>query len=245
MKNIYIVLLVLLIGCTSQGLKRRKLNDYYLNSGVTRYFLPETPSWTNRSAFSSCLRSENAKFLNFKAVSQSFEMKFEEVLQLQLLVNQDIQELKSRNHVTSLNLKEEEKIFFKAIEKVQAGILGFKQPTYKRVNLYLVDDLINQQKPMKSILSNSDFLESGHPVIVSFCQNNTQLYETLKKNNLLQSNIKILPFEALTAFDKNFKLTPQDVLHLDGIFRSNQQLYVYGMKNKKITKEIIGKYKRR
>tara|TARA_R110002072_G_scaffold534_6_gene3883 strand:+ start:62928 stop:63665 length:738 start_codon:yes stop_codon:yes gene_type:complete len=242
LKSIYILILLLIVGCTSKGLERRKLNEYYLNNGVTRYFLPEIPKWVNRSEFSNCFRESSAKFLDFKSVSQSYDLSFEKTLHLQMMMNQEIQQLKSMNHIQSINLKEEEKIFFKSIEKIQAGIKGFQRPTYKRVNIYLIDNLIADKRPIKSILSNSDFLDSGHPVILSFCKNHTELRKLLADNDLIQTNIKVIPFEALTSFDEKFNLTTSDSIHLNMLFKKNQKIYLYGNKKKKVTNQLTGKF---
>ncbi|MCR9204810.1 MAG: hypothetical protein NXH75_09545, partial [Halobacteriovoraceae bacterium] len=69
------------------GLQRRKVEEYFVSSGVVRYFLPEIPYWANFSESAECRRNESIKYLDLKMVRGSLSLSYEEAIQLQLMLN--------------------------------------------------------------------------------------------------------------------------------------------------------------
>ena len=64
--------LCFLLGCGSGELKRRNLDEYYVGSGVVRYFLADVPLWANFSSIANCHRKTPKRFFNMKSVRDSF-----------------------------------------------------------------------------------------------------------------------------------------------------------------------------
>lgn len=180
----YLILLFLFVGCTTteEELQRRNVGEYFTGSGVVQYFLPDLPSWADTVASLSCHREASVRFFDLSKLRQSFGLDYQQSLQLQLSFNID-RAIRSSN--TSQSLVEEERLFYSVSERVQAGIVPFKMPTFKKINLIVIDlAMMDDAKisNLKTLLKSSEFL-TAYPVFVSLCFSDMKTREFLSKIN--------------------------------------------------------------
>lgn len=182
-------------------LKRRTVEEYFLSAGVVKYFLPEIPYWANFSQEASCRRERTIKFLDLESVQKSLDLKIEESLQLQLMFNEMVFDTLQKNHVDHIPFKDEEDIFFRASEKIQANIRTFRVPKYNTVHLYWIDPYRETPSKIRNIL-NSDLGSKGHPIFISLCMTRQELASWMKTNNFSNQNIRMMSYELLTPYDR-------------------------------------------
>ena len=113
------------------------------------FFLSEVPQWLNFSESGKCTREHNLKFFNYKKLRQNFELNYPKAVHFQNLYNVIYRENLKKTKNSYLPLKEEEKIFFEALEKVKADQSLFQSPTYSIINLFWVDYLMNSRDKKK------------------------------------------------------------------------------------------------
>lgn len=241
-----------LIACSQVGnqespfeMRRRSVNDYYISSGAVRYFLPEIPYWANFSEVGGCHRETSIKYLDFEKVRQSLALSYEEAIHLQLMFNNLLSQRKIENSVSHIPFKEEEKIFFKASEQIQAGIRTFRLPKFKTVNLLWVDPLINknQKTRLKNLLNSNRFV-SGHPVFVSLCKTRIGMEKWMGENGLTNKNIRLVTYEMLSPYSLENELDTRYHLYLKEIFK-NKKINLFVPKEVEVPKLFEGEYKNR
>lgn len=237
--KILFVILVILSGCAQKGVERRNLDDFYMDTGVTRYFLPDLPYWLNKSESAACFRKESARFLNIAELRKSFSLSFEESIQFQIGFNREIYQAKQIAGVKYIPFNEEEKFFYKTSDKVQAKILAFKEPTYERVNLLWIDPLMQNEVKLKATLGG-EYSNTGHPVVVSLCYTGSELEKIIKKLKLDVGSVKVIGFESLAAFNPSTnELTPFFKLYFSSLFTKGQKIYLY-LPSTSVPKEFTG-----
>ncbi len=250
LRLIIILSFIFLAGCGQLSqeespfeMKRRSVNDYYISSGAVRYFLPEIPYWANFSEVGSCHRETSIKYLDFEKVRQSLALSYEEAIHLQLMFNTMLSNRKVETKASHIPFKEEEQIFFKASERIQAGIRTFRLPKFKKINLVWIDYLINknQRKRLRTLV-NSDQFMSGHPVFVSLCKTREGLEQWMKESGLSNKNIRMVTYEMLSPYRLDNKLDTRYHLYLKEIFKK-KKVNLFYPKEVKLPMLFEGKYK--
>lgn len=220
----YFILLFILIGCTTteEELQRRNVGEYFTGSGVVQYFLPDLPSWADTIASLSCTREASVRFFDLNKLRQSFGLDYQQGIQFQLSFNIDRALRSSEN---SQSLIEEERLFYSVSERVQAGIVPFKMPTFKKINLIVIDlAMMDDAKAssLKSLLKSPEF-QSAYPVFVSLCFSDMKTRDFLTKINYL-GEYSILPMSALSPFNKDGQLQPIPMMNLKEFFGSDKNI---------------------
>ena len=123
MKNVFLTLMFVsvLAGSCSSGLKPRTVDQYYVSTGVEKYFLSDLPEWANYSVSAECYRTSGIRYFNIDALMKSYSLSYNDAIQIQATFNDEYLTLKKQAGVT-LGLKEEELVFFKASERVNSNI---------------------------------------------------------------------------------------------------------------------------
>lgn len=247
---ISIIVSVLLLGCTRltkeesgpNSLQRRKVEEYFVSSGVVRYFLPEIPYWANFSESANCRREESIKYLDLKMVRGSLSLTYEEAIQLQLMLNNMIFELKAEKHIGHIPFKEEEALFFKASDRIQAGIRSFRIPKFKRINLIWIDPFLEKAGGLRNLMTKNS-VSLGHPVFVSLCLTRSGLDSWMKTNKFENKNIRMLSYEMLSPYNLNGQLDTKYHIFVDEIFGKNKKTFFYGPKNRPVPQVFEGNFK--
>ena len=241
MKKIF--LLIFFSSCaslTNSNLQRRTVEDYYISTGVEKYFLADLPSWANFDQKASCFRSTTIRYFDLEALMKSYGFSYNMALQVQGSFNEELSQFKKIDKRHSPNLKEEELLFYKVSEKTTSKIIFFDPPAFSRVNLIWVDEVLGDPIKLKKLQNflNSPVMENGVPVLVSFCltkEEMEQQYPSLRS--------KMITAELFSVFDSKGEKKPGFRIDLDQFFLSNQKLYFYSQKNTVPTEEIHGTYK--
>ncbi len=229
--DLLIFVLILLYGCASlgtPGLKPRVVEDYYAPTGIEKYFLADLPNWANFDQRAGCYKNSNIRYFDVSALMKSYGLNYNKALQVQASYNEEFALFKESSVLHSPTLKEEELLFYKVSEKVSSRIIFFDPPTFKRINLVWLDEIIGnpvKEKKLKSFL-NSKIMDEGVPLLLSFCL--TRL-EVEKKFPTL--NAKMITAELLSAYDAQGNLNPGLTIDLGQFFGPDQKLYFYSQQN--------------
>lgn len=224
------------------SLKRRQVEEYFVSTGVVRYFLPEIPYWANFSEAAGCRREDSIKYLDLKMVRGSLSLTYEEAIQLQLMLNNMIHELKEQRHISHIPFKEEEALFFKASDRIQAGIRNFRAPTFKRINLIWVDPYLENPTPLKNLMTRND-IGLGHPVFVSLCLTRSSFENWMNKHGFANKNIRLLSYEMLSPYNLQGELDTKYHIFVDEIFGKEKKTYLYAPASKPVPQVLEGDFK--
>lgn len=244
MKYFFLLSIIfVLYGCaqvSDQGLKSRTVEDYYISTGVQKYFLTDIPNWANFDQKASCFRSSTIRYFDIDALMKSYGLSYNKALQVQATFNEEYNHFKEEdtNHITTL--KEEELLFFKVSEKVSSKIDFFEPPTFKRINLIWLDEILGnpaKEKKLKTFLE-SKVNEEGVPVLISFCLTK---YEIEKQ--FPEINTKIISAELFSVFDNKGNKTTGFRIDLEQFFNPSQKLYFYSQQSNVPSDEIKGTFK--
>jgi len=248
LRTFYIILFgLILASCSSNiiapGYEARNLDQYYVASGVVRYFLQELPFWANVSSSASCRRSSSHRLLNFEQVGKSFNLSYFELVQFQSLLNRMLIQKMEVSKLKGLPLDSEEEIFYHVLDRINAKFYPFIPPKFKRINLIWIDPYIKDEKISLKITKNSEIMDSAPPVILSLCFNQFELEKILKKSGLEHSSVKYISSESLTPYDDKLHMDVHLLkIDLEQIFQSKSQIYFYTPDD--IPAEFVGTVKK-
>jgi hypothetical protein len=205
------------------------MDQYFVSSGVTRYFLPDLPKWANYSQSADCRRETNVRYFNVEKLRKSFAIDYVQALQLQLMFNVERTKLLNSSGLDALPLKDEEKLFFNVSEKIQSRVYTSRLPDFKRVNLVWIDQFIadkdNKNKLKK--LMKSEAMMKGHPVFVSLCLSYSEVEQFLQKIGMGYQNIRIISFEMFSPYNGELLLENRLLINFNNLFFKEQKLYLY------------------
>jgi hypothetical protein len=211
-------------------LEKRNTEEYFANTGVVQYFLPDLPAWANNSVAGKCSRSSSIRYFNLKSVRDSYSLNYERALQFQLMYNKFVKAAKYSASVNHINIKEEEKIFSTVADRVGSGIKSFKTPKYKRVNFIWIDHALSNKKTLsrlKKLVKKND-MNLGHPVYVSLCLDSKRLVQFVKDNKIYISNARYFSAELFSPFSSvEKKLLTKVHVNLSDFMQKRQKLYLY------------------
>ncbi len=212
----------ILLSCSSP-VEKRNINNIFIGSGVEKFFLADPPDWTQFSEIAGCQFKERIRYLNFENLNASYFLKYEELVQLQYLVNQ---EFRISGYYQT---KEEEKVFYSSYEKVKGGTKAFIPPSFSRIHLIWIDDFINSNRSVEELKSflRRDEVGMGFPVFVSLCLSEKELEGYVSDNELGFVQGKTIPRDMFTLYSGNYKRESAFSLDFKKIFKSNSQIYFY------------------
>lgn len=243
--NLILILLfsTFISGCASigtPGMQSRTIENYYTTTGVEKYFLADVPSWVNFDQKAACYRKTNIRYFDIDALMKSYRLSYNKAIQIQAAFNDEYLQFKKidKNHVVTL--KEEEFLFYKVSEKVSSKIIFFDPPTFKRINLVWLDEILGDQlkeNKMKKFL-NSKVMEKGVPVLVSLCLTRNEI-ENLYPN----LTPKMITAELFSVYSSKGEKMPGFKIELDQFFKKEQEIYFYSQKDLVSIDEVKGVYK--
>lgn len=227
---------LLITGCAVNKMEPRTVEDYYAQTGIEKYFLPDVPAWANFDQSAGCFRKTGIRFFNIDALMKSYALTYDQSLQVQASFNEEYLRFKKSDKLKIPTLKEEELLFYKVSEKVSSKIFFFDPPTFKRINLIWLDEVAGDEKKTRKLKAflNSSTMDTGLPVLVSFCMTRDEV-----EAQFPDINTKMITSELFSAFDSNGNAYPGLILDLGKIFKPNQSLYFYSQK-KFVPEELKG-----
>lgn len=217
-----------LTSCSSGQLKPRTVEDFYASTGVEKYFLTEIPAWSNFDLKGACFRSSGIRYFNIDALMKSYALSYAQALQLQASFNEEYATYKKSSQSPVPTLKEEELLFYKVSEKISSKIPFFDPPAFKRIHLVWLDEVLADPKKEKKLRAflNSSTMDSGVPVLVSFCLTRQDI-----ETKFTDLNLKMITAELFSIYEASGKSTPGFKVDLSQFFKPDQQLYFYSQKN--------------
>lgn len=241
MKNVFWSLMVVsvLAGSCSSGLKSRTVDQYYTSTGVEKYFLSDLPEWANYSVSAECYRGSGIRYFNIDALMKSYSLSYSDAIQIQATFNDEYLTLKKQPGVT-VGLKEEEIIFFKASDRVNSKINFFDAPTFKQIHLVWLDEALKgkkEEEKLKNFLQSS-VQDNGFPVLISACLTKREI-----EAKFPNAAIKAISAEMFSVYDNNGMRQPSIHTQVGEFFKPEQKLIFYSQETKKSPDNIKGNYK--
>lgn len=170
---------------------------------------------------------------------KSYSLKYAEALQIQASFNEEYLGTK-KNKLAIVTLKEEERFFFEASDKINNHINFFTSPSFKKIHLIWLDEALKGKKEEEKFRKflKSSVHDNGQPILISAC---------LTKNEI-ESKFPDLPIRAISAelfsiYSEEGERQPEIHVNLDSFFKAEQEIIFYTQELKKPTSEIQGKFK--
>lgn len=240
MKAALLLTLFILFGCSSNSTvsSNQVLDNVYISSGVEQFFLTDMPYWANFSIAGSCLRKTPIRYMNFENINKSYDLKYDQILHLQHMLNKKLFAYKSSTGQNSLSPKDISYIFHNVYQQVLGESYEFISPKFKNVSVVWIDPFLNDTKKLKRILNRSDVL-SGHPVLLSHCLSAYELEELSQSLKLESLGVKYLPAEFSTIYGQQIKKNPFFSFNISSLLK-DKNITVFGHEE---SKELTGNYK--
>jgi hypothetical protein len=240
LKSAFLFTLFVLLGCSSNGTvsSNQVLDNVYISSGVEQFFLTDMPYWANFSIAGRCMRKTPIRYMNFENINKSYDLKYDQILHLQHMLNKKLFAYKSSTGQNSLSPKDISYIFHNVYQQVLGESYEFISPKFKNVSVVWVDPLLNDKKKLKRVLNRSDVL-NGHPVLLSHCLSAYELEELSQSLNLESLGVKYLPAEFSTIYGEKVQKNPFFSFNISSLLQ-DKNITVFGTEE---TKELIGNYK--
>lgn len=224
--RVLLVLLFVLSGCATnqENFRRRNVDEYFTSSGVVQYFLPDLPTWADTVPSMQCRRENSVRFFDFDKMRSSFGLSYVQMLQMQLAFN--IERNQSRG-VDAMALTEEERLFYATSERVQAGIVPFKVPTFKRLHIVLVDPYVKAEvyRDFFKLINSKEFA-NGLPIFASLCFNDATVRSFLEKASF-KGSYEVIPASMFSPFSADAKLSVTPGLNLAELLGKEKQIVIY------------------
>jgi hypothetical protein len=215
MKYLNFSLLLILISCSNGEVRQNIQDTPYRTSGLEQYFLPELPNWANSSPSGQCFKKHSFQYLNFKKVSDTYRLNYQELVELQGQYNERIEAYFRSSAVRFLKPVEEAAFFANTLENVRGGVKGFKIPeAAKKVDIIWLDRYIelNLVKELKKMNQLGRF-DERLPILFSSCFSKQDLNQWLIENNLDHIGFYSLTAEWLNPYSSALELRP--ALHIE------------------------------
>lgn len=235
-----VMLLFLFSGCAIQGvggMKSRTIEDYYVSTGVEKYFLTDIPAWANFDQRAGCFKSTTIRYFNIEALMKSYGLNYNQALQVQASFNEEFSQFKKNDPRYSVTLKEEELLFYKVSEKISSKMTFFDPPTFKKIHLILLDEVLGDVKKENKLRDflNSGTMVDGVPVLVSLCLTRDEV-----EKRFPDLNTKMITAELFSVFDSSGNKSAGFKFELDQFFMPEQKVYLFVQKNNNNHDEFKG-----
>jgi hypothetical protein len=236
-KIVALLVLMSVAGCASSGLKPRSVDQYYVATGIEKYFLSDIPEWANFSQKAGCFRSSNIRYFDIQALMKSYSLKYSDALQIQGSFNEEYLAIKKRNNNSPISLKDEESLFYKASEKVSSKILFFDPPAFKQVHLIWLDEALQGKKEEDHLRNfiNSSIHDNGIPILISACLTKDEI-----EKRFSGLSTKIISSELFSVYDEKGEKKPSLHINVNQFFAPSQKIIFYIQGSRKNTDDIGG-----
>lgn len=239
MKIINTVLLLtlsFLIAC-SQTPAVRDVEEFYQGSGVEKYFISNIDQIQKAQNTQSCKRIDDFRYFALDKLVEDYKINFQQSLQVQASFNLEYLAIKEEIKMP-LPHKDEEAMFYRAVDRTRNEIYFFYAPEFKRIHLIWFDEVIGSEAKIKKLKNflNSGVHDNGVPVLVSSC-----FTKKMVEAYLNQTVSKAITLGMFSLYDSELKNHQQLVLDLKALFKPDQKLILYRQDKKTTNDQIIGK----
>lgn len=239
MKIINLLLLMilgLLVACSQTPLAR-DVEEFYQGSGVEKYFVSNIDQIEKAKNTNACQRVEDFRYFEVNKLVEDYKINFQQSLQVQAQFNLEYLAVKEEIKMP-LPRKDEEAMFYRALDRTRNEIYFFYAPEFKRIHLIWFDEVMGSEAKIKKLKNflNSSVHDNGVPVVVSSCMTKKML-----ETYLGQTINKAITLGMFSLYDSDLKNHQQLVLDLRALFKENQKLILYTQDKKTKNEQIIGK----
>lgn len=201
-----LIFLLLLGACAGTSEVRKNLEEVYQSGGVEQYFLPELPDWANFSTLGDCKRTSSVQFLDFPNLSSSYQLNYEQAVQLQYFYNRNAQKMREELGKDIFTAEDQSYLFYNSYEQIIGGSREFIVPTYHRIHVIWIDHALRDKNVMGrlKVLLESNQMNLGHPVLLSMCLSAMDLENFIQRNRLDSYGVKYISMEMFTHYNSQF-----------------------------------------
>jgi hypothetical protein len=230
-QSIALAMTFILFACANPELtrsKRKNLDTVFMGGQLEKYFLSELAGWSLFSEIGQCKKTYPVKYLNFEALSKSYDMTYEELIQFQYSLNQKFYKYRVEND-NKILLKDQAFYFYNVYDQIQGGGRDFYTPKFDKIHVYWIDPALNNTSiyfRFKKII-NSDRSKQGFPVFISTCLTTAQVENYISKNKWQSLGAKSLGHSIFSPYDHNSYPTPYYSVHLSKLMpNKNIKLFI-------------------
>jgi len=241
------IVLVIICSCTvikKSPMQRRSLDQYFLSNGESHHKLSQLPMWANFSSVGKCRREKNITYFDFRSLRKSFNLSYEQAVQLQLAYNDAYFRLEESESTETLSLEAQEKLFIEAKQKVSGNLKVFNSPLYNKVSLIWIDPLLKRKGDIARALKKSH-VQSGHPTLLSFCLTRIELEKLLINEEGTNSSLRYITAEMMSPFGVKDQFEYDFAINLNNIFQKNKKITVFIPRGFKKPRQIKGRFSKK
>lgn len=210
MRFLLCLALLALTSCGSGEVKRNIEETSYRTSGVEQFFLPELPAWANSSPSGRCFKSSSFHYMDFAKLSQSYQLTYPEMVELQAQYNDRLESYFRSTAVRFLKPVEEASFFANTMEQVKGGVRQFKLPDVKEVDVIWLDGYLADNKVPEIIaMAKAGKFDRHLPILFSACLSKQALSNWLSEQNLEQVGFYLISAEWLNPYSSKLTLKPR------------------------------------
>lgn len=227
---IFTLLVIILTGCPSSPIQKRDVSDMNsvsMGNKFEKYFLPDLPSWANFSTVGKCQRKHQIRYLDFKQLSRSYSLNYEQSIQFQLMVNKKFLSF-TQSTGKGIRLKDESYIFYNSYNQVKGGAKEFKSPNYNRIHVIWIDPILNDNGKIRALRNklNSSAMESGYPMFMSMCLADYELEAFIEDNKFKDFSVMKISQELFNLYDTDMNKNYSYQIYLDKLLE-NKEIYLF------------------
>jgi hypothetical protein len=249
-KPIIFLFIILLNSCAIAvrpgDMGSKDLDYYFQTSGAVEFFLPQLPAWANASASANCHRNTAVRYLDFRTLKSSYNFSYIQLINFQHIFNVEQNELIKTFGPHAQGPSEEEKLFYKVSDKVQAGHYSFILPEFPLINLIWIDHILmkgpNIGGRMLEAIYQNPSVANGHPVWLSLCYSNQEMLQWLVNAKLDGLNAKWITSEFFAAFNQDAVPMPSLQLDITSFFGTGKKVNFFVPDLSKKPVEVIGTF---
>jgi len=246
---IKIFVFLFFIGCTATSSNKIK-NQFALrsehkaaNSLFQEFFLAPIAGWQNFSFEGQCKRTEQNYYLDWYKLMSSFSFDYLESMEVQRQFNRKVFEKTKNTTLGKVLLKDEHLILATIIDKVKGGGLSLMTPRFERINLIWIDSILREgNNQYIQAFFRKEFLETGYPVLISFCYSSSHLEEFISSHMISNFPGVSIGADSFSIFNKEGQKENFFSLDFTAIFSNEKKLYIYIPKQSSLPKGLKGKF---
>ena len=240
-----LVFLFLFISCSSsnvsKGFEKREDGRFYSASAIQKFFLSPLPDWSNFSKTANCKKTFSPRYFNINELMNQLGLSYFDANQFQFLFNIEFEKKSRQLSLSKMTLKEEEDLFYKTYDAILAKNFPFKIPRFKKIHLIWIDPIIKNNEISSYVDSN--MFNEGHPVLLSLCYNSHELDDFIEKRKIIEFDLRVLSYEALSIFSSDGSKQNSFIFDLDSFFPSDKEIILFIPKGEKVPDEFKNSFK--
>lgn len=220
--------------------ERRHPDEFYTTTGVLQYFLPARPLWARHARSIHCQQSLEVEFLDLKNFRSSLGLDYPQSLHFQhdftILKRKRLKQVQAQR----MDFRDRERLFYDVFDRVQSDIYLMQVPRFHRIHFVWIDPLIDNNENLQRFhrWMNSEMMNQGHPIAISFCLNRDELAQ-FKERHRFDSSFRAMSYEFLSPYTSDNILRGHLSIQLEDFFH-DKEIHLFLPRNTDRPLEIKG-----